>query len=129
MKTELKTKRLEEGRSKVIKMLRECMDNDGVINITSFRNLHRTEYNKLSQYFGTIDAAIEEVGAVKILNSRNIPTLSQKLAYDMIKSMLDKGYTIASIARKYNVSRACVNQLFKRYQVLIGETKEEKEVK
>ena len=120
MKTELKNKRFEEGRNKVVKMLKECMDNDGVINITAFRNLHRTEYNKLSQYFGTIDAAIEEVGAVKILNSRNIPTLSQKLAYDRIKSMLDEKYTIASIAREYNVSRACVNQLFKRYQILIG---------
>lgn len=120
MKTELKNKRFEEGRSRVVKMLKECMDNDGVINITAFRNLHRTEYNKLSQYFGTIDAAIEEVGAVKILNSRNIPTLSQKLAYDRIKSMLEGKHTIASIAREYNVSRACVNQLFKRYQILIG---------
>ena len=118
MKTELKTKKLEEGRSRVIQLLRECMNKDGVINITAFRNKHRTEYNKLSQYFGTVDAALEEVGAVKMLNSRNIPTLSQRLAYDMIKTMV-KTQSIAEIARKYGVSRACLNTLYKRYNILI----------
>ena len=129
MKAELKAKKFEEGRSKVIQMLKECMDVNGVINITSFRNKHRTEYNKLSQYFGTVDAAIEEIGAVKMLNSRNIPTLSQRLAYDMIKEM-SKTYSVAEIARKYGVSRACVNQLYKRYNVLICDEneKEGKEV-
>lgn len=118
MNEELKMKRKEEGKRRALEYLKQCIDTNGTLNITNFRNLHRAEYGKLASYFGSVDNAVAEAGAIKITTQKNTPTVMQRLAYDYICEQI-KTKSIAELARKYNVSRATLNQLFKRLQNVI----------
>lgn len=111
MKEELKQKRQEEGKARAIKYLKECMDENGTLNITKFRNMHRAEYSKLATYFGSVDNAIAEIGAIKITNQKTTPTLAQRLAYDYIKQETETR-SVADMARQYGVSKPALNQLY-----------------
>lgn len=118
MREEVKMKRIEEGRARAIKYMKECMDDRGVLDITAFRNMHRSEYSKLSTYFGSVENALKEVGAIKATSQKGAPTLCQKLAYDMIKEAT-KTKNIAQLAREYNVTRMALNQLYKQLEKII----------
>lgn len=118
MKEELKQRKNAEGRARALMYLRECMDDKGTLNITKFRNLHRPEYSKLSTYFGSVDDAMAAVGAIKVTSQKTTPTLVQQLAYAYLQKE-SKIKHVAEIAREFNVSRAGMNQLFKRLEKLI----------
>jgi transposase-like protein len=114
-----KQRKIEETKKQIINDMKSCMDSRGVLNITEFRNKYRKEYGKLPIYFGSVDKALEVVGAVKVTNQKNTPTFQMRLALDYLNLLTSQGNSVASIARKYGVSRANVNQLYHRLQKVI----------
>ena len=118
MKEELRKKRYTEMRSYLLRLLRECSQ-EGVLNITTFRNLHKKEYGKLGSYFGSVSNALEEAGIIKVTSQKTSPTLIMKLAYNMIKEQ-NKDKSLAKIAADYQVSRAALSSLYQRLGNVIG---------
>ena len=117
-KEELRQKQIEEGRECTLKRMKECMDEDGVLDITAFRNMYKTEYNSLSRCFGSVDNAVKAAGAIKVTSQKKTASLCQKLAYNMIKEST-KTKNIAELAREYGVTRAALNQLYKHLEKMV----------
>lgn len=109
---EVKTKKIEELKMQIIRKMKSCIDDRGVLNISEFRINNPKEYSKIPMCFGSVDKAMEVVGAVKLTNQKSTPTLKMMLAYDYIKLMIEQGNSLGAIANQYGVDRANINQLY-----------------
>jgi hypothetical protein len=109
---ETKIKKTEEWKMQIIKKMKGYIDDRGILNISEFRNDNPKEYSKIPMCFGSVDNAVEVLGAIKLTNQKNTPTLKMMLAYDYLELLVKQGNTMGSIAKKYDVSRANVNRLY-----------------
>ena len=104
----------------IIKSMEAYVDANNRIDITKFRLENSSDYSLLSHYFGSVNAAIESCGWIKLQKSKSSTKgstmiLRDKLAYDML-SNLRKKHTFEEIAQMYNVTKPAISQLYKALQ-------------
>lgn len=105
-----------DKKKQLFDLVKQYVDGNNCVDISSFRNEHPSAYALIPHYFGGISQMIEKNGWIKVVNSKGKkgekPTLRNQLAFDHLIA-LRKHLTLDQIATKYNVSRQAVNQLFK----------------
>jgi predicted DNA-binding protein YlxM (UPF0122 family) len=118
----MKNENYDELKEKITKAMKECTNKQGVLNVTEFRNKYRKEYSKIPVCFGDIESAMKNANIKKMVSGKNNPSLNTKLALDYLNLLSEQGVNLASIARKYGVSRANVSQLYKYMKKVVETT-------
>jgi hypothetical protein len=111
---------VELKKQEILKLLQRYVDINNCIDISSFHKENPKEYSLLPHYFGSVNTAINENGWIKITKPQKGEkklSLRDMLALDML-NLLRKGgkiekSTLEEIGKKYNASRAGINQLHK----------------
>ncbi len=106
-----------DKRTQLIELMKKYVNDQGSIDITTFRLENPTEYALLPHYFGGVNSAIEQCGWVKVVRTKGKQgtraRLRDQLAYYALRE-LRKKHTLDQIGEQFGgVTRAAVNQLYK----------------
>lgn len=125
-----------DKKNELLNLMSQYVDeNSNCINISKFHNENPKEYALLPHYFGSVNGAIAEGGWIKISKPQHKGgkgmILRDALALEMLKLMRNGGkvekQTLEEIAKKFEVTRPAINQLFKALEKTHNSVKEESE--
>ena len=115
---------IENNKKELIIQTIKKYSQDGVLDVSSFRNNEPKLYASIPYYFGSVDKMLKDLNLTKLQNGAysNKMTLRNKLAYEYLVK-LRKNYTLEEIADKYNVSRALINQQYQALEIMAKKEK------
>ena len=100
---ETKIKKTEEWKMQIIKKMKKYIDDRGLLNISEFRNDNPKEYSKIPMCFGSVDNAVEVLGAIKLTNQKNTPNADGELLGGVADMTATEGMTPEWLAARRDV--------------------------
>ena len=113
----MNSEKMNNQKQKIYEAMKPYIDENGRIDIASFRKDNQQLYSLIPHYFGGVSDALTELNLVKITitsqkkSSRGL-SLKDKLVLDYLNQLRNIDCeSLESIAKKYKVTRPLVNQL------------------